>query len=102
MVTCMQDEALTRATNEAPDSPFSDHITFYDVKARLSCLNHTEEAKRLGVDRRTFTNVMHGLRLWSPLLPKIARRIKVPTEFLRSYFTELASHRDGSSTSEVA
>lgn len=65
-----------------------------DVKNRLALLVHEEEAKRYGVSRPTITNVINGSRPWSPLVPKLARRIKVPTEMLRSYLMELAAHRN--------
>lgn len=70
-------------------------LSFQDVKNRLALLVIQEEARRFDVEISSISNVIAGRRPWSPLVPKIARRIKVPTTLLRTYLIELAAERNG-------
>lgn len=79
--------------NDTHSETFIEQISTGDVKNRLALLNHSDEAKRFGVTRPTITNVVNGARPWSPLVPKLARRIKVPTALLRSYLIDLSAQR---------
>lgn len=84
---------MTETKYESHSETFNQHITDTDVKNRLALLNHHDEAKRFGVSRPTITNVVNGARPWSPLVPKLARRIKVPAATLRSYLVDLSASR---------
>lgn len=88
---------MTETPHTLPIEPLTRPVSFSDVKARLALVNHTRLAATWGVDRSSITNCINGRRPWSPLVPRLARYIKVPTDLLRSYFIELgaqtAEHR---------
>jgi transcriptional regulator with XRE-family HTH domain len=54
---------------------------------------HAKLAKELGVLPSSVTNVLTGQRPFSVLIPRIARKLKVPKEALRSYLVDLADRK---------
>ncbi len=68
-------------------------LSFADVKARLALIEHRALARKWGIDHSSITNAINGKHPWSPLVPRLARHIKVPKDLLRSYFFELAAQQ---------
>lgn len=87
----MSIETSLETANETQSSQYS--LTTTDIQARLSLWTHEKLAKELDVLRSSITVVLNGHRPYSVLIPRIARKLKVPKELLRTYLVNLADAR---------